>query len=92
MPKGSVWLVLFAAVLVFGAIIYFSRERLVRCAIASSNFSHWELAEPPARQLGVVCSSLPQGEICRNGALSILAAQFGPIQAKGVYLTLMGSK
>ena len=44
--KRSVWLIVFAAVLVLAAILYFSRDRLLHCAIAYRVY-HAHIFTPP---------------------------------------------
>jgi hypothetical protein len=47
MAKRSVWLIVFAAVLVLAAILCFSRERLLHCAIAYRVYHAHILTPPP---------------------------------------------
>ncbi len=47
MPKRSVWLILFAAVCVLGAILYFCREGLLHCAIAYRVYHAHIFTRPP---------------------------------------------
>jgi hypothetical protein len=54
MAKRSFWLIIFAAVLVLAAILYFSRERLLHCVIAYRVY-HAHIFTPPPPSPGESC-------------------------------------